>query len=67
MKKDQPSSDAIDWDARATEALEKARLMPPGQEKAEALKKAILAKLVLLLAVALIVAGVVSAACDWPR
>ena len=40
MKKDQPSSDAIDWDARATEALEKARLMPPGQEKAEALKKA---------------------------
>jgi hypothetical protein len=40
MKKDGPSKDAIEWDARATEALEKARLMPPGPEKVEALKKA---------------------------
>ena len=28
------------WDAKATEALERARGMPPGQEKTEALKKA---------------------------
>jgi hypothetical protein len=28
------------WDAKATEALEAARLMPAGQEKNEALKKA---------------------------
>jgi hypothetical protein len=40
VKKDQPSNDAISWDARAIEALEKARLMPPGQERSEALKKA---------------------------
>jgi hypothetical protein len=32
--------DAPDWDAKATEALEIARSMPPGQEKTEALKKA---------------------------
>jgi hypothetical protein len=29
-----------DWDAKATEALEAARLMPAGQEKNDALKKA---------------------------
>jgi hypothetical protein len=40
MKRVDPSSDDIDWDAKAIEALERARLMPPGQEKAEALKKA---------------------------
>jgi hypothetical protein len=40
MKRVEPSNDAIDWDAKATEALEAARLMPPGQEKTEALKKA---------------------------
>jgi hypothetical protein len=40
MKRIQPSHDAPDWDAKATEALERARLMPPGQEKTEALKKA---------------------------
>ena len=40
MKRMHPSTDAIDWDARAIEALEAARLMPAGQEKTEALKKA---------------------------
>jgi hypothetical protein len=40
MKRIQPSPDAPDWDAKAIEALEKARAMPPGQEKTEALKKA---------------------------
>jgi hypothetical protein len=37
MTKKQPSND---WDARATEALEKARLMPPGEERIKALKAA---------------------------
>ena len=40
MKRSQPSRDDPDWDAKATDALEKARAMPPGQEKTEALKKA---------------------------
>jgi hypothetical protein len=40
MKRTNPSDDARDWDARATEALEAARLMPAGPEKTEALKKA---------------------------
>ncbi len=41
MKKSEPTkSDALDWDNKATEALERARLMPAGQEKNEALKKA---------------------------
>jgi hypothetical protein len=40
MKRSGPSKDTIDWDAKATEALEVARLMPPGPEKSEALKKA---------------------------
>jgi hypothetical protein len=40
MKRVNPSSYALDLYAKATEALERARLMPPGQEKTEALKKA---------------------------
>ena len=41
MKKSEPTkSDALDCDNKATEALERARLMPAGQEKNEALKKA---------------------------
>ena len=41
MKKSEPTkSDVLDWDNKATEALERARLMPAGQEKNEALKKA---------------------------
>jgi hypothetical protein len=34
------SSDKHDWEARAAEALEKARKMKPGAERNEALKKA---------------------------
>ena len=34
------SSDRHDWQARAAEALEKARKMKPGAERNEALKKA---------------------------
>ena len=40
MKRIEPAKDAIDWDAKATEALEAARSMRPGQEKTDALKKA---------------------------
>jgi hypothetical protein len=40
MKRIQPTPDALDLDAKATEALEIARAMPPGPEKTEALKKA---------------------------
>jgi len=40
MKRKDPAKDAIDLDAKAIEALEAARLMPAGQEKTEALKKA---------------------------
>jgi hypothetical protein len=40
VKQIEPSTDARDWHAKATEALETARLMPAGQEKTEALKKA---------------------------
>jgi hypothetical protein len=40
MKRIQPSHDDPDWDAKATEALEIARSMPPGKEKSEALKEA---------------------------
>ncbi len=37
----QPSPDADDdWDAKATEALEAAHLMPAGKEKSEAMKRA---------------------------
>jgi hypothetical protein len=40
MKRMESSKNAIDWDAKAIEALEAARLMPPGPAKSEALKKA---------------------------
>lgn len=40
MKPIQTSPEVVDLDAKATEALEAARLMPPGQEKTDALKKA---------------------------
>jgi hypothetical protein len=40
MRRTDPSRDGTDWHIKAAEALEAARLMPPGQEKAEALKKA---------------------------
>jgi len=40
MKRVQPSTDVSDGDAKAIEALEAARLVPPGKEKSEALKKA---------------------------
>jgi hypothetical protein len=40
MKRADSSKDAVDWGAKAIEALEAARLMPPGPEKSEALKKA---------------------------
>ena len=40
MKRADSSKGAVDWDVKATEALEAARLMPPGPEKSEALKKA---------------------------
>jgi len=37
----QPSPDTDDdWDSKATEALEAARLMPAGKEKSEAMKRA---------------------------
>ena len=37
----QPSPDTDDdWDAKAIEALEAARMMPAGKEKSEALKRA---------------------------
>ena len=35
-----PKQSNYDLEEQATEALEAARLMPPGREKAEALKKA---------------------------
>jgi hypothetical protein len=40
MKRTPPPHDDLDWDAKASEALEAARSMQPGPEKAEALKKA---------------------------
>jgi hypothetical protein len=42
MRKDanEQSTDKRDWLARASEALEKARMMKPGAERNEALKKA---------------------------
>jgi hypothetical protein len=36
MKLIQPREGDRDWDAEATEALEAARLMPPGPKKTEA-------------------------------
>ena len=41
MNQTQPSPDTDDdWDSKATEALEAARLMPAGKEKSEAMKRA---------------------------
>ncbi len=40
MKRIPRSAETSDWEAKAIEALEKARAMPPGQEKTEALKEA---------------------------
>ena len=39
-KEKQRSLDRFDWDNRAADALELARLMPPGPERSEALKLA---------------------------
>ena len=39
-KEAQPVSDRIDREIRAADALEKARLLPPGPERNEALKLA---------------------------
>jgi hypothetical protein len=39
-KKSQRASDRIDWEIRAADALEKARLLPPGPQRNEALKLA---------------------------
>jgi hypothetical protein len=39
-KDTQRSPDRIDWDIRAADALERARLLPPGPERNEALKRA---------------------------
>ncbi|MES2752431.1 MAG: hypothetical protein V4661_13770 [Pseudomonadota bacterium] len=36
----QSSFDGIQWSAKADDALEEARSMPPGPERTEALKKA---------------------------
>jgi hypothetical protein len=40
MRSSSDSSQSPDWQARAAEALEKARRMKPGPERNEALKKA---------------------------
>ena len=39
-KENQRSPDRLDWDHRAADALELARLMPPGPQRSEALKLA---------------------------
>lgn len=39
-KETQRSTARFDWDTRAADALEQARLMPPGPERNEALKLA---------------------------
>lgn len=36
----QPSREGVQWGAKADDALEEARGMPPGPERTEALKKA---------------------------
>jgi len=36
----QPSGDGVQWGAKADDALEEARSMPPGPERTEAMKKA---------------------------
>lgn len=40
MKETQQARDRIDQEMLATEALERARLLPPGPERNEALKRA---------------------------
>lgn len=39
-KETQHTPDRIDWDIRAADALERARMLPPGPERNEALKRA---------------------------
>jgi hypothetical protein len=39
-KETQRGSDRVDWEIRAADALERARLLPPGPERNEALKLA---------------------------
>jgi hypothetical protein len=39
-KETQNASDRIDWEIRAADALEQARLLPPGPDRNEALKLA---------------------------
>ena len=46
-KETQRSPDRLDWDNLAADALELARLMPPGPERNEALKLASLLRFVL--------------------
>jgi hypothetical protein len=40
MKLTQGNADRHDWDARASEALENAKKLPPGSKRIEAIKKA---------------------------
>ena len=40
MKLTQGNVDRHDWDARASEALENAKKLPPGSKRIEAIKKA---------------------------
>jgi hypothetical protein len=40
MKRTQSNIDIHDWDARASDALENAKKLPPGSKRIEAIKKA---------------------------
>ena len=40
MKPKQGNVDRHDWDARASEALENAKKLPPGSKRTEAIRKA---------------------------
>ena len=40
MKRTQGNIDRHDWDARAADALENAKKLPPGSKRIEAIKKA---------------------------
>ena len=40
MKPTQGNIDRHDWDARASEALENAKKLPPGSKRTDAIKKA---------------------------
>jgi hypothetical protein len=40
MKRTQGNIDRHDWDARASDALENAKKLPPGSKRIEAIKKA---------------------------